>query len=156
LSVQALVIPTSCGRDENGRLWWNDPDAVVLTGDLTEDEIRFHATAIYASGGMILSGDDLTAMSPQKLAMLRRLLPPTGIAARFDDDTLTVGKIDLPDARVLAIFNWKNQPQTTTVRLPQPAKISDYWTGESMGRHELSLTISSMPAHSARLLVCKS
>ena len=141
---------------QNGRLWWNDPDAVVLTGDLTEDEIRFHATAIYASGGMILSGDDLTAMSPQKLAILKRLLPPTGIAARFDDDTLTVGIIDLPDARVLAIFNWKNQPQTTTVRLPQPAKISDYWTGKSMGRHERSLTISSLPAHSARLLVCKS
>jgi alpha-galactosidase len=141
---------------QNGRLWWNDPDAVVLTGDLTDDEIRFHATAIYASGGMILSGDDLTAMSPQKLAILKRLLPPTGVAARFDDDTLTVGIIDLPDARVLAIFNWKNQPQTTTVRLPQPAKISDYWTGESMGRHERSLTISSIPAHSARLLVCKS
>ena len=141
---------------QNGRLWWNDPDAVVLTGDLTEDEIRFHATAIYASGGMILSGDDLTAMSPQKLAILKRLLPPTGIAARFDDDTLTVGIIDLPDARVLAIFNWKNQPQTTTVRLPQPEKISDYWTGESMGRHERSITIAGMPAHSARLLVCKS
>jgi len=141
---------------QNGQLWWNDPDAVVLTGDLTEDEIRFHATAIYASGGMILSGDDLTAMSPQKLAILKRLLPPTGIAARFDDDTLTVGVIDLPDERVIAIFNWKNQPQTTTVRLPQPANINDYWTGESLGRHERSFTITSMAPHSARLLVCKS
>jgi len=141
---------------QNGRLWWNDPDAVVLTGDLTEDEFRFHATAIYASGGMILSGDDLTAISPRKLAMLKRLLPPTGIAAKFEDDTLNVGVIDFPDARVIAILNWKNQPQTTTVRLPQPANITDFWTGESLGRHERSLTISSMPGHSARLLVCKS
>jgi len=141
---------------QNGRLWWNDPDAIVLTGDLSEDEFRFHATAIYASGGMVLSGDDLTAISPQKLATLKRLLPPSGIAARFEDDSLNIGVIDLPDARVLAIFNWKNQPQTTTVRLPQPANISDYWTGESLGRHERSLTITSMAPHSARLLVCKS
>ena len=38
---------------QNGRLWWNDPDAVVLTGDLSEETFRFHATAIYATGGMI-------------------------------------------------------------------------------------------------------
>jgi alpha-galactosidase len=141
---------------QNRRLWWNDPDAVVLTGDLSEDEFRFHATAIYASGGMILSGDDLTTIAPQRLAMLKRLLPPTGVAASFEDDSLNIGVIDLPDSRVIAIFNWKNQPQTITVRLFQPSSITDYWTGESLGRHERSLTITSMPAHSARLLICKS
>ncbi|MCA1652001.1 MAG: hypothetical protein LC753_17610, partial [Acidobacteria bacterium] len=31
---------------QNGRLWWNDPDAVVLTGPLTDDEFQFHATAL--------------------------------------------------------------------------------------------------------------
>ena len=63
---------------QNGRLWWNDPDAIVLTGELSEDEFRFHATVIYASGGMILSGDDLTTITPPRLAMLRKLQPPTG------------------------------------------------------------------------------
>ena len=62
---------------QNGRLWWNDPDAIVLTGELSEDEYRFHATVIYASGGMILSGDDLTTITPARLAMLRKLQPPT-------------------------------------------------------------------------------
>jgi alpha-galactosidase len=140
---------------QNGRLWWNDPDAVVLTGDLSEDEFRFHATAIYASGGMVLSGDDLTEISPQRLAMLKRLLPPTGIAARFEDDSLTTGVIDLPDSRVIAVFNWKDHPQSITVRLPQTTSITDYWTVESLGRRERSLTITDMRAHSARLLVCK-
>ena len=28
---------------QNGSLWWNDPDAVVLTGDLPEEEFRFHS-----------------------------------------------------------------------------------------------------------------
>ena len=41
-------------------LWY----AVVLTGELTEEEVRFHATAILASGGMVLSGDDLAEGKP--------------------------------------------------------------------------------------------
>src|SRR5207245_8708201 len=58
---------------QNGRLWWNDPDAVVLTGDLTEEEFRFHATAIYASGGMVLSGDDITQIGDDRMRMHKKL-----------------------------------------------------------------------------------
>jgi alpha-galactosidase len=36
---------------QNGRLWWNDPDAIVQTGGLSEEEFMFHATAIYGSAG---------------------------------------------------------------------------------------------------------
>jgi alpha-galactosidase len=140
---------------QNGRLWWNDPDAVVLTGELSDDEFRFHATAIYASGGMILSGDDLTKISPQRLAMLKRLLPPTGVAASFEDDSMRVGVVKLADARMVALFNWKDEPQTLPVPLPEACNITDYWTGESLGRHEGVFTAKDMPAHSARLLVCK-
>ena len=79
----------TCSRNwQNGRLWWNDPDAIVLAGDLTDAECQFHATAIYASGGMVLSGDDLTKLPPARAAMLRKLLPPTGVAAAFDDASL--------------------------------------------------------------------
>ena len=83
---------------QNGRFWWNDSDAIVLTGDLPDNEFQFHATAIYASGGMLLSGDDLTKISAEKLAMLRKLQPPTGVAARFEDDSFRVGRIDLRKA----------------------------------------------------------
>ena len=65
-------------------------------GDLRENEFQFHATAIYATGGMILSGDDLTRITPERLAMLRKLQPPTGVAARFVDDSFRVGAIKLP------------------------------------------------------------
>ena len=58
----------------------------MLTGELPEDEFQFHATAIYATGGMVLSGDDLTKIPEPRLAMLKKLLPPTGVAAEFDDE----------------------------------------------------------------------
>jgi len=139
---------------QNGRLWWNDPDAVVLTGDLKEDEFRFHATAIYASGGMVLSGDDLTKISPERLAMLRKLQPPTGVAARFNDDSLSVGTVKLPGHQIVCLLNWDQAPRTLSFRLPQASQITDYWSGEALGRHEGVFT-KEVPPHSARLLVCK-
>ena len=80
---------TSIGREnllrgwQNGRLWWNDPDCVVLhdggskdimdaggkattSGQVPDHEYQFHATLIYATGGMLLSGDDLTRITPRR------------------------------------------------------------------------------------------
>jgi alpha-galactosidase len=136
---------------QNGRLWWNDPDAVVLAGELSDVECQFHATAIYASGGMVLSGDDLTAMPEPRAEMLRKLLPPTGIAAEFEDATLCVGWVPLPEGRMICLFNWDDEPMTLTPHLTSPATVLDYWTGESIGRREGALSIR-MPARSARLL----
>ena len=139
---------------QNGRLWWNDPDAVVLTGDLAEEALRFHATAIYATGGMILSGDDLTKISTEKLAMLRKLQPPTGHAARFADDSLRVGTIKLPDKEIYCLFNWDDAPQKISIDLSRARRVADFWSGEDLGRHAHVFTIDEMPAHSAKLLVC--
>src|SRR3954451_10473388 len=141
---------------QNGRLWWNDPDAVVLTGDLTDDEFRFHATAIYATGGMVLSGDDLTAIPDARLAMLKKLVPPTGIAATFVDERLRVGTITRPDKTMLCLFNWSDTPDTMTGLLHQRARVTDFWTGESLGHRDPGpIGMKEMPAHSARLLVCE-
>lgn len=139
---------------QNGRLWWNDPDAIVLTGDLSEEEFRFHATAIYATGGMILSGDDLTKISSEKLAMLRKLQPPTGQAARFLDDSLRVGMIKLRDREFFCLFNWDDAPRKASFGLTQARTVTDFWSGENLGRHSGEFTMDQMPARSARLLVC--
>jgi alpha-galactosidase len=138
---------------QNGRLWWNDPDAICLTGDQPEHEFLFHATAIYATGGMALSGDDLTAIPGPRLAILKKLVPPTGVAAIFEDSTLSVGTIALADKTLLCFFNWDETPVTLSSRLPQSATVRDYWTGERLGRRQ-EITIKDLPPHSARLLEC--
>lgn len=140
---------------QNGRLWWNDADAIVLMGELPLNEFQFHATVIYASGGMILSGDDLTRIAPERLAMLKKLLPPTGKAAEFTDDSLRIGVINLPDARVVCMFNWTDKPQTISVPLPRASRVTDFWSGEDLGRRTGSLTITDLPPRSAKLFVCK-
>ena len=151
---------------QNGRLWWNDPDAVVLAGDLTDAECQFHATAIYASGGMVLSGDDLTKIPPARAAMLRKLLPPAGVAATFLDSDLRVGRMELPSATMFCLFNWDDHPSLAAVRLQSDQSdqsdrgqtsqtagrlVSDFWTGKSIP-HDGDRISLTLPPRSARLL----
>jgi alpha-galactosidase len=82
----------------------------------------------------VLSGDDLTKLPPERAAMLRKLLPPTGVAATFDDATLRVGVATLPTARMMCLFNWDDRPQTLAVHLPRAMRLTDYWTGQPL-RH---------------------
>jgi alpha-galactosidase len=135
---------------QNGRLWWNDPDAIVLASDLSDAECQFHATVIYASGGMVLSGDDLTKLPPARAAMLKKLLPPTGVAAAFDDASLRAGTVVLPGARMLCLLNWDDGPETRTVRVGT-GTVTDFWTGESLTPRAGVLELA-MGARSARLL----
>jgi len=139
---------------QNGRLWWNDPDAIVLTGDLSEEEFRFHATSVYATGGMLLSGDDLTKISSDRLEMLRKLQPPTATAARFDDDSLRVGRVNLGEHEIVCVFNFQEAPQTLSFKLNRKSTVTDFWSGQSLGVHSGVFEVNDMPKRFARILIC--
>jgi alpha-galactosidase len=138
---------------QNGTLWWNDPDAVVLTGDLPEEEFRFHVSAIYATGGMILSGDDLTSISPAGLAMLKKLQPPTGRAARFDDDELQVGVVARPGGSDVVLLNWSDQPRELTFSLRGTHSVRELWTEADLGRRAGRVAVT-VPPHDGRVFIC--
>jgi len=84
--------------------------------------------------------------------MLKKLLPPTGVAAEFEDDSLRVGIVKLANARMVSVFNWDDKPQAISFRLPGPAVMTDYWSGNKLGRHEGTFTIREIPPRSAKLL----
>ncbi len=140
---------------QNGRLWWNDPDAVVLIGELSDDEIRFHATAVLASGGLILSGDDLTKLPAARGAVLAKLLPPTGRAAAFEDAMLRAGVVELDGARAICLFNPDDAPAPARLTLPARSRIADYWTGEALGVRMGEVKLADLAPHSARVLITK-
>jgi alpha-galactosidase len=162
----------SCGLEnlsrgwQNGTLWWNDFDCLILTersqkdsatgytakdAPLSENEFRLHAATIRASGGLVLSGDDLAQLKPERLAMLKKLSAPSGKAMSFDDADFTVGRVKLGDkAEELALFNWGDQPVTRTVTIPPGSRVTDFWTGESEIIKGDSFA-REIPAHSAGL-----
>ena len=152
---------------QNGRFWWNDPDCVLLSSgrvmdnsatatgtiSLPDQEVLFHATTIHASGGMLLSGDDLPALSPDRVAMLRKLIPPPKRSASFTDETLTVGRVPHNQGEYLYLFNWGDQPAERVVKLRGKVNLKNYWTGESLGQHEDEYRAPALAPHSARLIV---
>ncbi len=140
---------------QNGKLWWNDPDCLCLSGDLPADEYRFHAAAIYATGGMLLSGDDLSKLPADRLAVLKKLLPPTGTAAEFEDQALRVGRVRLAGKTVICVLNWDDRPRTESVRLAGRCRVSDFRTGEALGSHAGEFAVTDLPPHSGRLLICE-
>jgi len=76
---------------------------------------------------MLLAGDDLTKISAEKLSMLRKLQPPTGVAARFGEDTLRVGVMKLATRYIVAVFNWEDKPQTISFRLQKAVEVTDFY-----------------------------
>lgn len=166
---------TGIGREnllrgwQNGRLWWNDPDCILLTDEATEDivdpagrvttsgkvpdhEFQFHTTLMFATGGMILAGDDLTRITPRRLAMLRKLVPPSGACARFVDDSFELGITAFPGRTVFSVLNWTDQPAARRLPLEQRSRLFDYLTGEDLGIHEGAYTVAAFPARFGRLI----
>jgi alpha-galactosidase len=86
---------------------------------------------------------------------LKELVPPTGIPATFEDEHLLIGTVRLPNKTMLCLFNWFDTPQTMWAALERPAVVTDFWTGESLGRRDYhGIEVKDMPPHSARILVC--
>lgn len=154
---------------QNARLWWNDPDTLLLgdkgskdvmgpggkpvtTGTISYDETLFHATLLRATGGMLLAGDDLPGLTPNLVEILKKSLPPTGRAFRFADESFGIGRLQDKDREWVAVFNWSDQPVDREVPLPGQAGIRDFWSGSSLGEHRDRYTLQAMPPHSARLL----
>ena len=137
---------------QNGILWWNDPDCVLLTGNLPESDYLFHAAADLASGGAILSGDNLPDIPEARLELLRKLLPPTGSAAKFEDDDLKVGKIENGNETMVFLFNREDHPVSISLQLDVRSSLSDFWTGASLGVQQPGTATRVVPGRSAEVL----
>jgi alpha-galactosidase len=128
----------------HGHWWVNDPDCLIVRrhdSRLTEAEVYTWATVVLLSGGMVLSSDDLTRLEPERLAILKRLLPPMNKAARpfgpYRDGLPARLELELAGGdKFVAFFNWTDKPR------PAPVADADFWTGSR----------GEIPAHGVRLV----
>ena len=156
---------------QNGRLWWNDPDCILLTDNgaedvmdqggntveakkavLPENEFLYHAATVYASGGMLLSGDDLTTITDERLAILKKMIPPTGKSAKFENEKFEVGIINFSDRIEHVVFNAGDAPVKRKIKLSKGRhELKDKWTGKTLGVYEREFSIE-LAAHSALII----
>jgi alpha-galactosidase len=76
------------------------------------------------------------------------------MAARFDDDSFHVGRVQLGRREVVAVLNWTSTPQEVSITLPRRCRITDFWSDVALGTHSGTFKINGMPARSGRLLIC--
>lgn len=155
---------------QNNKLWINDPDCVtvessylslvdaggrkaMLNADITDDEFLFHATYICAVGGMVLSGDDLSNTSLERLDVLKYLLSSEHISAKFDDDSFKIGRKTLNKKEILCLFNWNDSAEDLKVDVNGQYSVYDVWHKKDMGLYEDSIEVKMMP-RSGLVLEC--
>lgn len=135
---------------QHNRLWINDPDTVLMRNSekevldpagkavkrishLTRNEFLFNASYALASGGMLLSGDDITTFTKQNVMDLKKLLPPGGTAAVFDTDDFSAGRIITEKEQLICLFNYKDYEENFQVSVEQVSAVTDFWSGETLG-----------------------
>jgi len=137
---------------QNGKLWWNDPDTLLLTGNLPANEFEFHASVILATGGLVLSGDDVPKLNMAQIGTIKKLLPPSGVAAQFTDGAFSVGTAVVKGQTRVFLLNWTDKPVTRTFSMKNMAELTDFWSGEKLGVKSGDVQLE-LPPRSARVLV---
>lgn len=141
----------------HGRLWINDPDCLVQvdtkTGVLAgffakakpihkrkenEAMYRYAAAYIRASGGMVLSGDRLYALSEYDSGILNKLLASERTAATFNSD-YSVGTIRTATDTEYLLFNSDKMPRVFIVE--DTGTFIDMFTGRETAADAL-LTVT--------------
>lgn len=86
--------------------------------------------------------------------MLKKMLPPTGVAAEFEDETLRSGVVRLKDRALECVFNWGEEPEKIPVKLAGSGEATDLWSGRKYGRTQGVVEVSLKP-HEGTVLVAR-
>jgi alpha-galactosidase len=145
---------------------WNDPDMLeVGNGGMTQDEYRTHMSLWALLAAPLLAGNDLSAMTPDTLAMLTNKdviaidQDPLGQqGARISQEGLQEiwARPLSGGAMAVGLFNRTQDPQQMTLSLAavhmQPdAKLHDVWGKQDVSTTSGSYTVS-VPGHGVLLL----
>ena len=98
----------------NGRIWYNDPDVVYVRNSLTLDQARANASWVAITGQLFMVSDDFKKITPDRLDILKRVMPSHGQQARpvdlLEEDIPRIWHVN--DTRgpvrrdVVGLFNW--------------------------------------------------
>jgi hypothetical protein len=145
----------------NGRIWYNDPDVVYVRDSLTLDQARANASWVAITGQLFIVSDDFSKLKPERLEVLKRVMPAHGQHFRPVDlleeeipriwlVTSGTGK-DRRD--VVALFNWDEKPcevdyPLDRIGLPQAKRYIafDFWGNRLLPPIEARLNVKLPPS----------
>ncbi|MEO6398504.1 MAG: glycoside hydrolase family 36 protein [Tepidiformaceae bacterium] len=127
----------------HNRWWANDPDCLIVRQTetaLSEAEVRFLATGIAMSGGMVVASDNLPKLTPERRNMALALFPSPGVAGEAyevsDGPVPFAWRSDLGEGRGLVGFlNWSDSPRWVVAgEYLRPGEVAfDVWNARLLG-----------------------
>ena len=148
------------------RTWSNDADHVCLAR-LTLPQAQAVASLIALSGGTVISGDCLYDLDAARLAILTKVLPAYGEAARpldlFDKDRPEIFALhiqkDFGSWWLLGYFNWDEEAEVSRefalsrlgIDISTPCLVYDFWEQRLLAETSSALRLHLAPS-SVRLL----
>ncbi|MBR6289884.1 MAG: alpha-galactosidase [Clostridia bacterium] len=111
--------------------WVNDPDVFTLINqrgsDLGENEIRIHKSLMFMSGGMMLSGDDMTSYTAENVREAKLLLSSPDKTPEADCFDTTVSRLDGDGCEYVGIFNTSDTEKEFTVDARGATAAESVW-----------------------------
>lgn len=127
----------------HNRVWHNDPDCLMLREPLTLDQARAWGTWIAISGQLNIVSEWLPGLPAERLDVVRRTMPNTGLCGRpldlFSEESPRIWRLTDGTREIIGLFNW--DPAKEQV-IPVPlAKLGlkpgcvgfDYWENQFVG-----------------------
>lgn len=156
-------------------LWLNDPDCLLVRqkrSSLKLHEIQFEVTLLGLCGGLVLSSDNLSELTPEDHEFIKFLLPASRKSAipidLFEADPpmylkLEIAKSSLFDPYYLiGIFNWTKKSQEICIsaeqfQLPKNSALHvfDFWEKRYFQLQRDEEQFHNLQKDSAKLLVIR-
>lgn len=131
----------------NGRIWFNDPDCVLLHGSMSEERCRMWGTLVSLTGQMGIISTRLYQLEPDRMELLKALFPVINCYARpldlIDRDPPEIWHAGIDagweEYAVAAFFNWKGgaaayEVSTSDLGLEDGGYIAyEFWSRRFLG-----------------------
>jgi hypothetical protein len=156
----------------HNRVWYNDPDCLMLRPPLTLDQARAWGSWIAVSGQLNLVSEWLPRLPSERLEVVKRSMPNHGLCGRpidlFERNLpqvwhLTAGA-DETRRDIVGLFNWDDEKATTfsvdldKLDLPDGGTGSyvgfDYWANEFVAPFSATLE-TELPGGSCRIIAIR-
>ena len=150
----------------NNRVWFNDPDCLMLREPLTLDQGRAWGSLIALSGQMNIVSEWLPGLPPERLDVVKRTMPNAGACGRpidlFELPLPRLWHLRLGEGEtrqdLVGLFNWDaSKPAELTLDLAKLGLVEgpyvgfDYWENQFVPPVSGAFQVSLRPA-SCRVL----
>jgi hypothetical protein len=171
---------------QNHIIWYSDPDCIVLRGKPTRadsaegnheflslEEAKTAASLLSLAGLQWLSGDDLTELEPERVALIKKAIPimpifPIDLFGRGRDPKnypeIFDLKVNMPSGQydAIAVTNWENKPVSRSVWFEKDLALDpqfsylvfDCWQEQLIGHYKERINVE-IPAHGTRVLIIR-